>query len=193
MAVKYPDYHNAPVGAWGTSRPKILIVGLAPGLHGAHRTGRAFVGDDSGRFLFQGLAATDLASDADPAKAKLQQVRITNIVKCLPPANAPESSEVNNCASFLSAELQSFHATASRLHRVIVALGGSAYRQLTRHYRPHAKTKAPPFAHGAEWQCGPRLHLLASFHPSRLNVNTGRMTAPMLKEILLRAQRLTGT
>ena len=89
----HPDYHCQPVGAWGSPRARLLIVGLAPGLHGANRCGQPFTGDASGAFLFAALSRSGFASDPDPARARLRNVRITNAVKCLPPGNRPLAAD----------------------------------------------------------------------------------------------------
>jgi len=162
-----------------------LIVGLAPGLHGAARTGRAFVGDDSGRFLFAALARQGFATDADPAKATLISTRITNVVKCLPPANAPRSAEVDACMGYLQAELAAFAPRRARKPRVVMTLGGVAHRAVCRALQLQAARHR--FAHAAAWRLRPGLLLLASFHPSRLNVNTGRLNAAMMDAVLAAA------
>ena len=180
----YPDYHAAPVGAWGSQRYRLLIVGLAPGLHGAARTGKAFVGDASGEFLFKAMQATGFASSADPQKASLTNTRITNAVKCLPPGNAPTGAETTNCAPYLRAELESFTPPVRARPRVLLTLGGVAHRAVCR----ALGVPGNDFAHGCERQLAPNLLLLASFHPSRLNVNTGRLAATMLSDIFRRIQ-----
>lgn len=178
---RYPDYHARPVGAWGATRPRILLVGLAPGLHGACRTGKAFVGDDSGRFLFAALYRTGMANSADPMTAKLVQSQITNVVKCLPPGNAPLGDELANCSSHLAAELDGFGmGQRIRQPRAIIALGGTAYRSVCR----LLKLPTSGFAHAASVDVTPKIRLLASFHPSRLNVNTHRLTADTLDDVL---------
>ena len=118
----HPDYHGAPVGQWGPAKAKVLVVGLAPGLHGAHRTGRAFVGDSSGSFLFTALHARGFASDPDPAKARLRNLRITNAVKCLPPQNQVKAAELHQCARYLEQELAGFWQPRIRQPRVLLAL-----------------------------------------------------------------------
>lgn len=181
---QYPDYHAAPVGAWGSAQHRLLIVGLAPGLHGAARTGKAFVGDASGEFLFAAMHATGFASAADPQKARLRNARITNAVKCLPPGNAPETSETRNCAPYLSAELAAFAPGRRAAPRVLLTLGGVAHRAVCR----ALGVPGNDFSHGGERRLQPNLLLLASFHPSRLNVNTGRLTATMLQRIFERVR-----
>jgi len=117
----FPTYQAHPIGAWGPARARLLIVGLAPGLHGAARTGKAFVGDASGEFLFAALYRAGLCSSPDPHVAKLLQTRITNAVKCLPPGNAPNAAELNNCATFLQRELSEHYPPRTRQRRVVLA------------------------------------------------------------------------
>ena len=95
----HPDYHAAPVAAWGASSARLLIVGLAPGMHGANRTGRPFTGDASGHFLFEALFRAGFASAPRAEDARLINTRITNAVRCLPPGNRPIASEIRNCGS----------------------------------------------------------------------------------------------
>ena len=186
VAQQYPDYHAAPVGSWGDRRGRLMIVGLAPGLHGAARTGKAFVGDASGSFLFAALFRAGFASHADPTKARLRNALITNVAKCLPPGNAPSAAELSACAGYLTRELGEFHPPRARRSRVIVALGGVAYRALCRQFA----ISSSGFAHGAVQQPSSTLHLVASFHPSRLNVNTKRLTAPMLDRLFAEVHKL---
>ena len=179
IKTQYPDYHAAPVGAWGDPRPRILIVGLAPGLHGAARTGKAFVGDASGRFLFAALHRAGLASAAEPERAQLQGVRITNVVKCLPPGNAPNAAEMSACADYLQDEMQRYFSPRVRTPRVLISLGGSAHRAVCR----SLGVSGAGFCHAGVTEVSPRRHIVSSYHPSRLNVNTGRLTEDMLDEV----------
>ncbi len=183
VARTYPDYHAAPVGAWGDARGRMLIVGLAPGLHGASRTGKAFVGDASGDFLFAGLNRLGFATHSEPAHAKLRGARITNAVKCLPPNNAPNSHEINNCIGYLRQELALFCPPGVRKVRVVLTLGGVAHGAVCK----ALELRRTPFGHGLEYKICDNLILLSSFHPSRLNVNTGRITQHMLDAVLGRA------
>jgi uracil-DNA glycosylase family 4 len=156
---------------------------LAPGLHGATRTGRAFVGDASGEFLFAALHRRGFATHPEPARARLRNARITNVVKCLPPGNAPVSSEINTCMGYLRTELRGFCPLDARRPRVVLSLGGVAHRAVCR----ALEINRAPFVHGGEWLVRPHFWLLSSFHPSRLNVNTRRLTADMLDTVLERA------
>jgi len=185
---EYPSYHASPVGAWGDWRARLLIVGLAPGLHGAARTGRAFVGDASGEFLFAALYRQGFASTATPPSARLIGARVTNVVKCLPPQNAPKAAEIRACGGYLREELRQLCPSAMRLPRVIVALGGVAHRAVC----GALDLRRDGFAHGMKREIANRTHLISSIHPSRLNVNTKRLSAAMLDEIFVSARALLG-
>lgn len=185
VAEAYPEYFNAPVPAWGDGRARLLIIGLAPGLHGAARTGRAFVGDASGQLLFNALARTGFASSDRAEQSRLHNSRLTNAVKCLPPGNAPTGREVNACQSYLQAELEFFCPSRARRARCIVTLGGVAYQALQK----ALATPLRPFAHGQETLLTNGMLVIASYHPSRLNVNTGRINQAMLNAIFERAQQ----
>ena len=177
---QFPDYWAEPVGQWGDPNASILIIGLAPGLHGAARTGKAFVGDSSGTFLFSALFRNDLSNHSDPSQARLLGVRITNAVKCYPPANKPTGSEVRNCKSFLCRELETYIRIKNRHKRSLVVLGRVA-QQAT---YSALGVQAPSFEHGSSQLVTPKLGVFASYHPSRLNVNTKRLTAEMLDTVL---------
>jgi uracil-DNA glycosylase family 4 len=175
-----PDWHNAPVPSFGPLSAQLLIVGLAPGLKGANRTGRPFTGDYAGDLLYPtlvkfGFAAGDYGARPDDGLA-LVDCRITNSVRCVPPENKPEGAEIIACRAFLAAEI----AAMSRL-RVIVSLGATA----------HGSTLATlgeirarfPFAHGALRRLGNGLLLADSYHCSRYNTNTGKLTVPMFESV----------
>jgi uracil-DNA glycosylase family 4 len=183
----HPDYHCHPVGVWGARRSKLLIVGLAPGLHGANRTGQPFTGDASGTFLFSALAK----HDPDPAAARLCNVRITNAVKCLPPGNRPTTSELKQCASYLRCEIDELWTEQARKPRCILALGGLAHRALGFALREVVGSRLPAFRHGQLAPLKPNLWLADSYHPSRLNTNTGRLTTEMFDSVVARVAGLT--
>lgn len=187
---RYPGYHAGPVPAFGDPQPRWLIVGLAPGLHGANRTGRPFTGDHAGVLLYETLHALGAASQAvsehkdDPMR--LSGVRITNAVKCLPPANKPTPAEARTCNAFLAAEL------AAYAPRVVVALGRIAHDAvLDAAGVPRAACR---FAHGAEHAVAPAgggvtpFRLFDSYHCSRYNTQTRRLTAEMFQAVLARAR-----
>lgn len=177
---QFPTHANRPVDGFGASRYRLLIVGLAPGLHGANRTGRVFTGDSSGSLLFKclhrrGIADQEDASSTD-ARVKLVKTRITNAVKCWPPQNRPTTNEIENCNPYLSFEL-------GRLPRggCVLALGGHAHTATLKAL--NLSRAKYPFAHGAIHRLG-RITLLDSYHCSRLNVNTGRLTESMLQTVI---------
>ncbi len=192
---KYPDYFCQPVPPFGDDNAKLLVVGLAPGLHGANRTGRAFVGDASGRFLFEALAATAFASSADPGAARLQNMTITNVVKCLPPGNQVIAAERHNCQDYLQDELLALWSPKTRRPRVVLALGGVAWAATCRALNQLSgglgmATADAPFAHGQMQRLAPDLTLVGSYHPSRQNVNTGRLNQAMLQDVLHKVRRI---
>ena len=176
---KHPLHHCAPVPQWGASRNRLLIVGLAPGLHGAGRTGKGFVGDASGAFLFQALHRFSFATSSKPEDAALLQTAITNIVKCLPPNNRPSGSEKSNCAQFLREELEIFAPGARAKPRVILCLGSDAFNAV----QSLMGLKRHAFSHGQAIALRPNYFLFSSYHPSRLNVNTRRLTQDMFFDV----------
>ncbi|MGI9325375.1 MAG: uracil-DNA glycosylase family protein, partial [Pseudomonadales bacterium] len=125
--LEFPQSHSAPVPASGPTRARLLIIGLAPGRQGANRTGRVFVGDASGRFLFHALHHCGLASDPDPFSAKLIGVRITNVLKCWPPGNKPQIDELQRCGTHLRQELSMFWHAGVRQPRGVLCLGRIAH------------------------------------------------------------------
>ncbi len=180
---RFPGWHNAPVPAFGDSAAEILIVGLAPGLKGANRTGRPFTGDHAGDLLYQtllkaGLAAGDYGRSLDDGLT-LQRCRITNAVRCVPPANRPTPEEVRTCNRFLAAEI----AALRRLH-TIVALGTVAHAACLAALG--LRGSALPFGHGAVHGLPGGLRLIDSYHCSRQNTNTGRLTTAMFEAVFAR-------
>jgi len=182
-----PDYYCKPVAPFGDRRASLLIVGLAPGMHGANRTGRPFTGDHAGILLYAtlfkfGLASAPVSSAANDG-LKLLGARITNAVKCLPPENKPTPLEIKACNPYLEAEL-----AQSREVRVIVALGAIAHAAVLR-----ASGERPGrfrFAHGAEHALAGGRLLLDSYHCSRYNTQTRRLTAAMFEAVIARASAL---
>ncbi len=176
----HPEWHNAPVPPFGDDRAELLIVGLAPGLKGANRTGRPFTGDHAGGLLYAtlqkfGLAEGDYAARPDDGLA-LVRARITNAVRCVPPQNRPLPGEIAACRGFLVAEI----ASLPRL-RAMVALGGIAHDAVLAALG--LRRASLPFAHGALHDL-PEGRLLAdSYHCSRLNTNTGRLSAAMFEAV----------
>lgn len=180
----HPRYYCRPVPAWGRSAARLLVVGLAPGMHGANRTGRPFCGDASGTFLFASLARAGFVTSEDPMRARLRDLRITNAVRCLPPGNRPVMAEVRRCSDFLAAELAELWQPSMRKPRCVLALGHLAHDAVAL----ALGARLPPFRHGQEATLEPGLMLLDSYHPSRQNTNTGRLTAAMLDAVLERAK-----
>ena len=184
-----PDYHCAPVPAWGSPRSRLLIVGLAPGMHGANRTGRPFTGDASGHFLFEGLQKVGLVTHPDPNRSRLRGVRITNAVRCLPPANRPNMAEVRQCSSYLKHELDQLWRQGLRRPRCVLALGHLAHQAVG----IALQLGLPAFAHGAAHEVAPALWVVDLYHPSRQNTNTGRLTVAMRDRVLDEVVALLGS
>lgn len=185
---QFPDYHCAPVAAWGSPRSRLLIVGLAPGMHGANRTGRPFTGDASGYFLFEGLHRVGLVSDSVPVRSRLRGIRITNAVRCLPPANRPNMAEVRQCSAYLNHELDQLWRPGMRRPRCVLALGRLAYEAVG----IAMQKRLPAFSHGAAHEVDPALWIVSMYHPSRQNTNTGRLTAAMRDRVLDQVVALLG-
>jgi len=186
---RHPGYHAAPVAPFGDDAPRLLIVGLAPGMHGANRTGRPFTGDYAGILLYESLHRLGIASAAESLSAddglQLGGCRITNAVKCLPPANKPTGEEIRNCNRFLASELAELPAGA-----VCLALGKIAHDAILRSFG--LKLSAHRFGHGNEHALPDDRHLVDSYHCSRYNTNTRRLTEPMFMAALGRAVELAG-
>jgi uracil-DNA glycosylase len=182
-----PSYYCRPVPPFGDAKAQLVLVGLAPGMHGANRTGRPFTGDHAGILLYQtlykfGLASAPVSISADDG-LRLLDARITNSVKCLPPANKPLPSEVKECNSYLRAEIQ-----ASAEARVFLALGAIAHGAVLRAY--DLRPAQFPFAHAAEHDLGGGRLLLDSYHCSRYNTQTRRLTTEMFEAVIGRARDL---
>lgn len=182
LRAKHPEgWHNAPVRSFGTLAARLLIVGLAPGMKGANRTGRPFTGDYAGDLLYATLAKYGFSEGTFRAVPndglRLVDARIANAVRCLPPENKPEPSEFTNCRPFIQAEI----AEMPKL-KVILALGKGAHDQVLR-----ALTVRPvgqyPFIHGRLHDLPTGLKLADSYHCSRYNTNTGRLTTPMFESV----------
>ena len=176
----YPGYFAKPVPPFGDAETQLLIVGLAPGMHGANRSGRPFTGDYAGLLLYRTLHKFGFANRAQSMHADdgllLIGCRITNAVKCLPPENKPAADEVKRCNAYLAAELTVLPKGAA-----VLALGGIAHKAVLM----AAKGKAAncKFAHGAQYplECG--LMLFDSYHCSRYNTQTRRLTEPMFEQV----------
>ncbi len=187
VQLEEPAYYCRPVPAFGDPGARIVLVGLAPGMHGANRTGRPFTGDHAGILLYQTLYNFGLASGPVSTAAndglELLDTRITNSVKCLPPANKPLPAEIKLCNQYLRAELAQSPNT-----RVVVALGTIAHTAVLRacDLRPTQFR----FAHAAEHDLGGNRVLLDSYHCSRYNTQTRRLTAAMFESVIKRARDL---
>ena len=185
----HPGWHNAPVPSFGGSGARLLIVGLAPGLRGANRTGRPFTGDGAGDLLYAGLLAAGFARGEYAARAddglELVECRITNAVRCVPPLNRPSATEVNTCRGFLVAEIAALPAL-----EVILALGTVAHRSVLAALGERAA--AHPFRHGAFHALDGGLTLADSYHCSRYNINTRRLSAAMFHEVCAQLRRRLG-
>ena len=180
----YPDWFNGPAPSFGDHEARLLVVGLAPGRKGANRTGRPFTGDYAGTLLYDTLVKYGFATGKFEARPddslKLVGSAVTNAVRCAPPGNKPETSEENNCRPFLAARI----AALPRL-KVIVTLGDVARRNALRALGLKASAGQP--GHGSETPAGPSL-VINSYHCSRLNTNTGRLTTPMFEALFGRVK-----
>ena len=177
----HPDWFNAPVPSFGSYKAQLLVVGQAPGINGANRTGRPFTGDVAGRLLYPALTkfgfATGLFQERTDDGLELVDCRITNAVRCAPPQHKLETSDNLNCLPFLTAEINALPKL-----RIMLALGGKAHNSALRalglkaaHYK---------FQHGVFHHLPNKLVLADSFHTSQYNVNTGRITAFMFEKII---------
>jgi len=175
----YPGYHAAPVAPFGPADAPLLIVGLAPGMHGANATGRPFTGDHAGILLYRTLHAFGFSNQPEAVARDdglvLRGCRVTNAVKCLPPQNKPMPDEIRNCNGFLAAEIE---AVAPR---VVLALGRIAHDAALRALG--LPLSAHPFGHGAEYDLGKGRRLFDSFHCSRYNTQTRRLTPEMFEAV----------
>ncbi len=182
---KYPEYYCKPVPAFGVKKPKLLIVGLAPGMHGANATGRPFTGDHAGILLYEMLYKHGFSNKPISVHIKdgfkLKQARITNAVKCLPPENKPVGDEVNRCNQYLVEELKVIDKKA-----VILCLGLISHKAVIKALA--LKQKDYPFEHGKLHKFEDGRQILDSYHCSRYNTNTGRLTEKMFDDIFKQAQ-----
>jgi uracil-DNA glycosylase family 4 len=187
VKARHPDYHCRPVAPFGAPRPRLLVVGLAPGMHGANATGRPFTGDYAGVLLYRTLHRYGFASAPESVAVddglKLVDCAITNAVKCLPPQNKPSGDEVRACRAYLADELAAFGRGG-----VVVALGAVAHRSTVSAF--DRRQSAHPFAHGAEHAMPRGITLLDSYHCSRYNTQTRRLTDAMFEAVFARAREL---
>ncbi len=187
---KHPDYHARPVAPFGPRGIDLLIVGLAPGMHGANATGRPFTGDYAGVLLYQTLYDFGFSNRPVSEHARdglrLKRCRITNAVKCLPPQNKPTTAEIKQCNAFLAAELDELKPGT-----VVLALGSIAHGAVLR--ARGLKLGVHPFGHNRHYALPGGLWLLDSYHCSRYNTQTKRLTEAMFRNVFARARELIGT
>lgn len=188
----YPSYHAAPVAPFGPDDARLLIVGLAPGLHGANATGRPFTGDYAGILLYQTLFDHGFANQPTPTHAdatrderlQLRDCRISNAVKCLPPANKPTTAEIRQCNGYLAAEITDLQP------QVILSLGHIAHRAVLQALQRKPSTLS--FAHGAWHDLGTQGRLVNSYHCSRYNTQTRRLTPAMFSAVIADIRQFLG-
>ncbi len=188
------EYWGRPVPSFGDPEARVLALGLAPGAHGSNRTGRPFTGDGSGNFLYPvlheaGFASSPQASSLDDGM-KLTGLWITSVVRCAPPGNKPTPEEQRNCAPWVDEEIALLKSL-----RVVVCLGRIAFDGLLAHEQRRGAIiirSNYTFAHGAEYTLPSGLKVIASYHPSLQNTNTGKLTRPMFLQIFKRAKELAG-
>ena len=184
----FPDWHNAPVPSFGGEDGRLLIVGLAPGLRGANRTGRPFTGDWAGDLLYATLLKHGLARGIYEERAddtlELVDCRIANAVRCVPPQNKPEPSEIKTCRQFLKSELETLPNV-----KVILALGKIAHDSVCDTLG--VRKALHPFKHGVAYDAG-KFKLISSYHCSRYNTNTGVLTVKMFEDVVEKAMKVAG-
>lgn len=183
----HPDYFAKPVPSFGDPQARLLVVGLAPGMHGANATGRPFTGDHAGILLYETLFATGFATQPESLSAddelQLPDCRITNAVRCLPPGNKPVGLEVNTCNPFLAEELAMLPIGA-----VVLTLGGIAHKAVIKALG--LRQADYPFGHALEYELDNQLTVLTSYHCSRYNTQTRRLTDAMFLDVFKRARQL---
>lgn len=186
----FPEWHNAPVASWGPREAPLLVLGMAPGQRGANRTGRPFTGDHAGKLLYATLLQSGLARgeylERPDDSLELTGCRVTNAVRCVPPLNKPEPAEIRACNGFLQGEL----AAMPNL-RVVLALGVLAHEAFLRAFG--LRLSLTPFRHGAVHALPNGLLLADSYHVSRYNTSTRRLTAAMFEAVVAEVQRRIGT
>jgi uracil-DNA glycosylase family 4 len=187
LQTSHSGYWNAPVPAFGDPDARLLIVGLAPGMHGANASGRPFTGDFAGILLYQTLFDLGLSNAPQSTSAdddlRLKGCRITNAVKCLPPQNKPTTMEVSTCNSFLATELDALPSGG-----VLLALGGIAHRAILRAFG--RKLSSLDFGHGRVHDLADGVTLVDSYHCSRYNTQTRRLTPEMFRDAVARAKQI---
>ena len=182
----HPSFYNAPVYAFGDEDPWLLIIGLAPGFMGANQTGRPFTGDYAGDLLYDTLLKFKLATGTYEARPddslQLKGCRITNAVKCWPPENKPTGTEINTCNGFLKKEIASYKSL-----KAILCLGKISHDATLKAF--DQKLSAFKFAHNASHQLTDKITLYDSYHCSRYNTNTGRLTTEMFEDVFANIEK----
>jgi uracil-DNA glycosylase len=182
VRLSHPEYHARPVAPFGARSPRLFIIGLAPGMHGANRTGRPFTGDYAGILLYETLRRHGFANRAEATHIddglRLKDCRITNAVKCLPPGNKPAPDEIRRCNGYLRDELATLRAG-----NAVLALGAVAHAAAM--LALDLRGKAYPFSHGARHDLPNGLTLFDSYHCSRYNTQTRRLTAAMFEAVFV--------
>ena len=186
---KNPDWHNAPVNGYGPVNAPIMLIGLAPGMRGANRTGRPFTGDFAGDLLFQTLSQFDLSTgqyDARPDDGvELTQIRIVNAVRCVPPQNKPIGAEIKTCRQFLTQDIAAMTAL-----KVIITLGRIGHQSALKALG--LREKDYPFSHGGKHLLPNGVTLISSYHCSRYNTQTNRLTTAMFHDVFRQAVAAAG-
>ncbi|WP_260705376.1 uracil-DNA glycosylase [Edaphobacter flagellatus] len=193
-AYRDQTYWARPVAGFGDPNARVLILGLAPGAHGANRTGRPFTGDGAGYFMYPVLHDTGFASQAESFSKddglRLRDAWIASVVRCAPPGDKPTPQEIRECSAHLAAEIEQLQRV-----RVVVCLGKIAFDAYLAHLVAHGVIERRSdyrFAHGAHYRLPNGVYLLASYHPSLRNTNTGRLDRAMFTRIFVRARELAG-
>ncbi len=191
-AYRDQTYWARPVPGFGDPRARVLILGLAPGAHGANRTGRPFTGDGAGYFMYPVLHDTGFANQPDSVSKddglRLRKAWIASVVRCAPPGDKPTPQEIRDCGTHLAAEVEQLTQV-----RVVVCLGKIAFDGYLAYLLSQGvieRRSLYRFAHGAQYLLPNGIHLLASYHPSLRNTNTGRLDRPMFTRIFVRARAL---
>ena len=188
------EYWGRPVPCFGDPRARLVIVGLAPGAHGSNRTGRMFTGDASGDWLYAALHRAGFASQPESVSRddgqRLRDCWITAAGRCAPPGNKPTPAELDRCRPYLAAELRLL--TQARVVLALGRIGHEAWLRASGWWERLPARERPRFAHGAEARLADGITLLASFHPSRQNTQTGKLTLAMWRAVFARARQLVG-
>ncbi|MEE9166782.1 MAG: uracil-DNA glycosylase [Candidatus Neomarinimicrobiota bacterium] len=185
------EYWGKPVPGFGNADSRLILVGLAPAAHGGNRTGRVFTGDKSGDFLVRCLYDVGLANQPDSNSVEdgleLKSIYLTPVLKCAPPGDKPTSEELRNCFQFFSSEIELLSSA-----RCVIAFGRLAFDGCIRWWKTkiEMKSKDFPFGHGKFYDLPGKITLVASYHPSPRNVNTGRLTYPMMLRLLEKVKLL---